>query len=309
MPARLPSAGPASVRPEEQLEREAARRTPAAIAAIAAVVLQIAAQIVGATALRDAPVGSPGAALELPRFIHEHAVGQIVSGVLLALSQLALIPALLHLFDATRARRPGLPAVVRAIVFLGPVLLAVLYAALPIVVVSQASSYLAHHQADYFAARELGRTGIGRILPGLGQAGGLALGFALILVSINAMRVGLLTRFMGILGIIVAIPFVLPFFTGSFLPLQWFWLVALALLFLGRWPGGQPAAWLTGHAEPWPSARELRERRQREGAVSDAAGEGTDDPGVAAEAQPPAPRGPGAAAPGPARRTRKRKRR
>jgi hypothetical protein len=36
---------------------------------------------------------------------------------------------------------------------------------------------------------------------------------------------------------------------------------ALAYLFSGRWPGGEPPAWKSGKAEPWPSAQEIREQR------------------------------------------------
>ena len=54
------------------------------------------------------------------------------------------------------------------------------------------------------------------------------------------MRVGLLTRFMGILGVIVGVLFVIPL--GSQLPIvQCFWLIAVGLLILGRWPRRRPA--------------------------------------------------------------------
>ena len=82
------------------------------------------------------------------------------------------------------------------------------------------------------------------------------------MISLNAMRVGLLTRFMGVLGIITGALQILPF--GGPLPVvQCFWLLLLALLFLGRWPNGQPPAWRTGNAEPWPSAAAVREQRRR----------------------------------------------
>ena len=74
------------------------------------------------------------------------------------------------------------------------------------------------------------------------------------------MRVGLLTRFMGVLGMIVGALFIIPL--GSSLPIvQAFWLVALGVLFLGRWPAGMPPAWVTGEAQPWPTQQELREAR------------------------------------------------
>ena len=61
------------------------------------------------------------------------------------------------------------------------------------------------------------------------------------------MRVGLLTRLMGYIGIVAGAMLVLfP------LPVvQIFWMGALGALFFGRWPGGDPPAWRTGKAEPW----------------------------------------------------------
>jgi hypothetical protein len=94
----------------------------------------------------------------------------------------------------------------------------------------------------------------------IGLPGTLALALGFVLVALNAMRAGLLTRFMGILGIIVGVLIVIPIGTG--LPVvQVFWLLAIALLFLGRWPNGMPPAWQTGREEPWPTQQEIRESR------------------------------------------------
>ena len=81
----------------------------------------------------------------------------------------------------------------------------------------------------------------------------LVLAVGIVLVSLNAMRAGLLTRFMGALGIVVArLPGhpgrrraaaradVLARRPGAAVP--------------GRRPGGDPPAWRTGREEPWPSA-------------------------------------------------------
>jgi hypothetical protein len=93
----------------------------------------------------------------------------------------------------------------------------------------------------------------------------LALGLGWVVICLNAMRVGLLTRFMGVLGIICGALIVLPILSP--LPIvQTFWLFAMALLLLGRWPNGVPPAWSTTEALPWPSqqqAREAREARKR----------------------------------------------
>ena len=79
------------------------------------------------------------------------------------------------------------------------------------------------------------------------QLGSLTLAVGLVLVSLNAMRVGLLTRLMGYIGIVAGamlILFPLPV-------VQIFWMGALGVLFFGRWPGGDPPAWRSGKAEPW----------------------------------------------------------
>ena len=90
--------------------------------------------------------------------------------------------------------------------------------------------------------------------------GRFALGAAFVLVCLNAMRSGLLTRFMGVLGILVGILMVVPLLQGPPV-VQAFWLMALAVLFLGRWPRGVPPAWRTGNEEPWPTSAELRAAR------------------------------------------------
>jgi hypothetical protein len=73
------------------------------------------------------------------------------------------------------------------------------------------------------------------------------------------MRVGLLTRFLGYLGIFAGVMVIIPVVQ---LPVvQAYWLGSLAYLLTGRWPSGVPKAWSTGRAEPWPSAAEMREQR------------------------------------------------
>jgi hypothetical protein len=102
------------------------------------------------------------------------------------------------------------------------------------------------------------------LLPGsLGLLGQLALAFALVIVSLNAMRVGLLTRFMGVLGIIVGGLTIIPI-TGGLPVVQAFWLGALVPLYAMRWPQGQPPSWLTGEPQPWPSAQDQRAEREAE---------------------------------------------
>jgi hypothetical protein len=123
-----------------------------------------------------------------------------------------------------------------------------------------------------------------------------------VIICLNAMRVGLLTRFMGILGIIVGILFVVPLAPGPPI-VQSFWLGALAALFAGRWPRGLPPAWAAGRAIPWPSQQEMRERRQA--GLVERGGTAAPEPDATGAAAAPAPAQRGAAA----SRKRKRKKR
>jgi hypothetical protein len=113
----------------------------------------------------------------------------------------------------------------------------------------------------------------------------------MIMISLNAMRAGLFSRLMGILGIFVGVLLVIPLGVQI---LQLFWFGALGLLFLNRWPGGRGPAWQTGEAIPWPGAAEQREEIERRRAER----EGVQDP-------PPEPEEP--QEPRPASRKRRKK--
>ncbi len=73
-----------------------------------------------------------------------------------------------------------------------------------------------------------------QIVPLLGLVCALLLALSLVLTSLAAMRVGLLTRMMGYIGIFAG---ALVLFQITQIPIvQAYWLFALAYLFSGRWP-------------------------------------------------------------------------
>jgi hypothetical protein len=78
------------------------------------------------------------------------------------------------------------------------------------------------------------------------------------------MRVGLLPRWLGVLGILSGLLF-LPFFGTTTLQLiPTFWLVATGILLMERYPNGDPPAWAAGEARPWPTQAEVRAQREQE---------------------------------------------
>jgi len=261
---------------EQHLEWEARQRPRAAIVALLGGLLAFAGAIFNGTALADAPrplfvdtlrkVAEPGAigttpSLRIPQFefFQDHLGSVIVGALLLGLSSLAAGGALTYLAFAVRHRNERFlrfalfaPFVGGALTLIGSLLTAIASGAYVDDLLAGARTVDAVHDASHPVGLIAGQIIV--------QFGGLALGFAFVLICLNAMRVGLLTRFLGVLGVIVGILFVLPL-TG--LPIvQTFWLLALGPLIALRWPSGQPAAWLSGKAEPWPSQQEVREQRE-----------------------------------------------
>ena len=109
------------------------------------------------------------------------------------------------------------------------------------------------------------------------QTSALALGFAYRDHLLNAMRVGLLTRFMGVLGVIVGVAVAAD---PAHRPAGHHPRVLagrLGVLFLGRWPTASPRRGPPGEAEPWPTQQQLREQRDAARAES-AAAAGDDEP-------------------------------
>src|SRR6201999_4068809 len=86
---------------------------------------------------------------------------------------------------------------------------------------------------------------------GFELAGRIGLAFALGYSCLWAMRVGLLTRFWGSLGIAlgVAALLLIPQFTMIFF-------IYFALLLVGKLPRGRPPAWAAGEAIPRPTPGE-----------------------------------------------------
>jgi hypothetical protein len=105
------------------------------------------------------------------------------------------------------------------------------------------------------------------ILVGLQYGGVLAVAFAFVLISLNAMRAGLLSRFMGIIGVIIGALTVLPLFGPSII--QVFWFGALGLILLDRWPNGRGPAWEVVESIPWPSGADQRQAQMERRAERD----------------------------------------
>jgi hypothetical protein len=301
---------------EQQLAWEARQRPPAGIAAILAALLTLGGTLWNQAIYRDVPRAGyleslqhaledgPIGRLESVRvafyeFYADHATTVLFATVLRAIGLVALGWTITFLAAATRARRPEFakPMVYAALV--GAVLSA-LGAVLNAIGVDAAINTFLDGPRTVDDAADVGGNSL-LITAGLiGLAGQLALAVGVVLVCLNAMRAGLLTRFLGVLGIITGALIVIPI--GPLPVVQSFFLLALGLLLLGVTPGGVPPSWRTGQAEPWPSQQETAAARRKQ-AEARRTGSTPPEPDEL-EAEPVA-----AGTPHPSSKKRKRKRR
>jgi hypothetical protein len=230
---------------QAQLEWEARAGRLAAYAAWVAAAVIIAALLYRVVVL---PHGADNVKQFLPD-VEAHKSAFLVSGILTGLGMLAFIAPLLYLYNATRFRRPELPTVARILIFAGPILFAICSIWFQLRQAHAADQFLAGTVKTNKHAEDVLRDSTTAVA-GLSLAASVATGLATVLVSMNAMRAGLLSRFMGVLGVILGVLFVLPLIASPII--QLFWLLALGLLLIDKWPGGRGPAWETGEAEPWP---------------------------------------------------------
>jgi hypothetical protein len=238
---------------EDQLAAEARERPRAAVLAGIAALLTMAGAVIGYVP-GSAPSNLPAYLL----FFHAHRVVFTISAVCAALGFVAIAFVLDFLYRATRARNPSIPKQLRPLPFIGGFGFALFTCVAQGVLVVKTGHFAAHGTQTYAEAKRA----YGYEVPVLlGPVAQLVLALAIVMLSLNAMRVGLLTRFLGYLGMFSAALIVLPLVPVPLV--QAYWLGMLAALFLGRSPSGMPPAWDSGEAVAWPSSQEMREARVR----------------------------------------------
>jgi hypothetical protein len=260
--------------PEEQLEWERENAPRAGIAAVGAGVLILLSLFYPVLA----GTGDDSArSFDRLIMVHDRPADVIVPSVLLLIAFPLAAYALVYLYRAAKARRPETLRITYVLAIVGPLAVAVASATRGIALIDIASKAADSGIPNGVSDPSAGVPGLAGVWSAgeqrasdlttdstlyvateiLAFVGRLAYGFALVLVGINAMRAGLLSRFIGILGIIAGVVAVLLRGAG---PIEAFWFVAVGVLILNRWPSGRGPAWETGEATPWPTAME----RQRQ---------------------------------------------
>jgi hypothetical protein len=180
----------------------------------------------------------------------------LIGAVLDMLGLISVGVVLNWLFVVSRARNPGMKVATRWLVVMGAALSAVMAIAYTVVVASKAHTFVTTGSQGYPEANNLTKAGVVELLPLLLQLGTLLLTLGCIWTSLNMMRVGLVTRMVGYVGIVAGALFLFPI--GALVPLiQGYWLAAIAITLAARWPSGDPPAWARGEAVAWASNMKL----------------------------------------------------
>lgn len=232
-----------------QIADERRRGRVSAVAALLSAALFAVAAIWSQSLSNDAPQHNTPALL---RFFDGHSSQLIGSSTLRGLALLLLAPVTVYLYRATKARRAEEPRFVLVIGVYGPVAAGIGTIAVAIALAMVASDFAGKHFQTIKAADDAFRTV--QLIGLLSFSGSIALAIWFVKGCLDAMRVGLLSRFVGIVGIAMGPGLVLA--SGLFQFLLPVWLLAIAAMFAGFSVRARPPAWDAGEAVALPSARE-----------------------------------------------------
>ncbi len=267
---------PSKAEVRERVAYEGRRRARLGVPAFAGGVLYLLSSITQSATLKNLPTvgvlqgtapaisGQPNPpvsprAAEM-RFYDHHAFGLIASAVVGAAAIAALVVVLLFLFDAARFRRPTTSPVSRPLILAGGIALPLLTVVGQIVQAIATHNFVNGHDFTTHAVEQtVTKNGAYVVLGYIAPLAALALVGGMVTLMVSTVRVGLQPRWMGIVGGVAAVIVLIPSQELSLITA--FWMVGTGLLFMGRFPGGDPPAWEAGAARPWPSQLEARAER------------------------------------------------
>jgi hypothetical protein len=195
------------------------------------------------------------------KYLSHHASSLIISSVMAAFAIITLTLALMLLAEAARFRRPASWAAARPLILIGGIALAVISLAHQAVLAIETHSFAVGRDfSNHAVDNALAKSTPNLVSQYLDLLAGLAVAISMGVIMVNSIRVGLVTRWLGVVGIISALLIFLPIGGATLEVIPSFWLVAIGILYIGKWPNGQPPAWESGEARPWPSRAQMRQQ-------------------------------------------------
>jgi hypothetical protein len=197
------------------------------------------------------------------KFVSHHAAPLVAGSVLAAIALIALTLVLVLLLEATVFRRPETPPWARRVLIGGGIAVAVVAVVHQVVSAIETHNFATGHDFSSHAVDRALTTGTANVVVQyVSLLAGLAFAAGIVVVMMNALRVGLLPRWMGFLGMFTGLLIFLPIGGAELQVVPALWMVMMGVLYASRWPGGDLPAWSSGEARPWPSGAQVRAERQ-----------------------------------------------
>ena len=235
---------------EAQLERERRLGPWVGLATIVGIVLIV-------TSFFIAPNASNAA--DLLREFTENETAALIAAVLGALGFVLLAPVIIYLFQAARFRNDAVRGQLIGLLIVAPIFIAITSILGALSNLDAAETFVERGlQGDSDKVVQIARdlradASLRPLASGFGIAGALGFAFGVAYTCLQAMRVGLLSRFWGSLGMALGVTtFIIP----DILPFLFLWFIYIALLVAVIARRNGPPAWAAGRAVPWPSPGE-----------------------------------------------------
>src|ERR1700677_2513763 len=259
----------------EHVAGETERRNRLAVPAFAGGFVYLLSAIVIASTINSAPtvgllqgiahaifgVASPAVSARAPwvAYVSHHSLALVAGGALATVALVVLTLILLLLASATRFRRPKSWGATRPLLICGGLGLALVSIGHEITSAIETHNFAVGHNHSNHAVEQALVTGTANnLIDYIELLAGLALVAGMIATMVNAIRVGLIPRWLGMVGMLAAILIFLPDTGAELQVIPAFWIVMMGVLFLGRWNSGDPPAWAAGEARPWPPRAGVR---------------------------------------------------
>jgi hypothetical protein len=262
----------------KQTSWELNRRTRLAVPAFASGFLYLLSAIIITAALNGLPTVGPLQGLapaiegvanpavspraEEVKFISRHSFPLIAGSTLAAVAVIVVMLVLLFVYQATAFRRPGIWRPARLLVLIGGSAVAALGVIHQVVGAIEAHQFAVGHDFTRKAVDHAITDSTPTVVVGnLGLLAGFLLFVGMIVTLLNALRVGLLPRWMAFLGMFTGFLLFAPLGGATLQLIPAFWMVMMGILLSGKWMGGDPPAWEAGEARPWPTRAQMSAER------------------------------------------------
>lgn len=281
--AQAPSSQPT---PAEIVEREAIQRRPATIGAALSATLTgigiIVDQLISGSGVPSSKraadfvetLTAQSAGRDFPnsfwtayaKFKIDHGTETIIAAGLRGLALLLLVPITMFLMRAARDRGGSIARWMEPVAVAGLVAVGFATAAQGAIEISAFKSagpaFVPHDVLDTLNQSDL------LVVNGVRALLSLLIAIPVAMMAMQAMRVGLIPKVLGFMGVLVGILFVLPYDQTGIL--RAFWFGAVALTISGRMPGGLTPAWEQGIPFAPAPRQPPASRPQRGGKAKDA---------------------------------------